>query len=72
MLIKHLSLKIKNLRPAGTIGLAKWRLTCFYETFVQSLTSVILLTFRKKPSTLTSREPLGNQTASSTSIVINK
>ena len=28
---------------AGNIGLAIWRLTCFYETFVQGSTAVILL-----------------------------
>jgi len=28
---------------AGNIGLAIWRLKCFYETIVQSSTAVILL-----------------------------
>ena len=32
----------KEQRPAN-IGLAIWRLKCFYETFVQGSTSVILL-----------------------------
>ncbi|MBU2266914.1 MAG: hypothetical protein KKB15_02190, partial [Bacteroidetes bacterium] len=34
--------------PAGNIGLAIWRLECFYETFVQGSTAVILLNFRAK------------------------
>jgi hypothetical protein len=32
----------------GNIGLAIWRLKCFYETFVQGSTSVILLNFCAK------------------------
>ena len=35
----------------ANIGLAIWRLTCFYETFVQSSTAVILLNFRASKST---------------------
>jgi hypothetical protein len=34
--------------PAGNIGLAIWRLKCFYETFVQGSTAVILLNFCAK------------------------
>ena len=33
---------------ATNIGLAIWRLTCFYETFVQGPTAVILLNFCAK------------------------
>ena len=33
---------------ATNIGLAIWRLTCFYETFVQGSTAVILLNFCAK------------------------
>jgi hypothetical protein len=32
----------------GNIGLAIWRLKCFYETFVQDSTVVILLNFCAK------------------------
>jgi hypothetical protein len=32
----------------GNIGLAIWRLKCFYETFVQGSTAVILLNFSAK------------------------
>ena len=35
-------------RAAGNIGLAIWRLKCFYETFVQGSTAVILLNFCAK------------------------
>jgi len=31
--------------PAGNIGLAIWRVSYFYETFVQGSTAVILLNF---------------------------
>jgi len=34
--------------PAHNIGLAIWRLKCFYETFVQGSTAVILLNFCAK------------------------
>ena len=34
--------------PAANIGLAIWRLKCFYETFVQSSKAVILLNFYAK------------------------
>jgi len=37
----------KEQRPAN-IGLAIWRLKCFYETFVQGSTAVILLNFCSK------------------------
>ena len=33
---------------AGNIGLAIWRLKCFYETFVQGSATVILLNFGAK------------------------
>jgi len=32
----------------ANIGLAIWRLKCFYETFVQGFTAVILLNFCAK------------------------
>ena len=32
----------------GNIGLAIWRVKCFYETFVQGSTAVILLNFCAK------------------------
>ncbi len=35
-------------KAAGNIGLAIWRLTCFYETSVQGSTAVILLNFCAK------------------------
>ena len=35
-------------KTAGNIGLAIWRLKCFYETFVQGSTAVILLNFCAK------------------------
>jgi hypothetical protein len=35
-------------KPAGNIGLAIWRLKCFYETFVQGSTFVLLLNFSAK------------------------
>lgn len=34
--------------PAANIGLAIWRLKCFYETFVQGSTLEILLNFCAK------------------------
>ena len=37
-----------QVMPAGNIGLAIWRLKCFYETFVQGSTAVILLNFSAK------------------------
>ena len=44
--LKHLCGKYQaDSRTAHNIGLAIWRLKCFYETFVQSLTAVILLNF---------------------------
>jgi hypothetical protein len=35
-------------KAAYNIGLAIWRLMCFYETFVQGSTAVILLNFCAK------------------------
>ena len=35
-------------KAATNIGLAIWRLKCFYQTFVQSSTTVILLNFSAK------------------------
>ena len=35
-------------KTAYNIGLAIWRLKCFYETFVQGSTAVILLKFSAK------------------------
>ena len=35
-------------RAADNIGLAIWRLRCFYETFVQGSTAVFLLDFSAK------------------------
>jgi hypothetical protein len=35
-------------KTSANIGLAIWRLKCFYETFVQGLTAVILLKFCAK------------------------
>lgn len=35
-------------KTAGNIGLAIWRLKCFYETFMQGSTAVILLNFSAK------------------------
>jgi len=39
---------MKYIKTAYNIGLAIWRLKCFYETFVQSSTAVILLNFCAK------------------------
>ncbi len=39
--------------PTANIGLALWRLKCFYKTFVQGSTSLILLTFSAKSATNT-------------------
>jgi hypothetical protein len=45
--------------PAANIGLAIWRLTSFYETFVLSSTFEILMNFSaKKSATSPSRKPL--------------
>ncbi|WP_200587786.1 hypothetical protein [Pedobacter segetis] len=35
-------------KTAGNIGLAIWRLQCFYETFVQGSTLGILMNFGAK------------------------
>jgi len=43
--------RIKNVGQearTANIGLAIWRLKCFYETFVQGSTAVILLNFCAK------------------------
>lgn len=40
--------KTDERTAAGNIGLARWRLKCFYETFVQGSTVVILLHFCAK------------------------
>jgi hypothetical protein len=51
---KQLMLEIKDkliqqgLKFEVNIGLAIWRLKCFYETFVQGSTAVILLNFCAK------------------------
>ncbi|RYD74818.1 MAG: hypothetical protein EOP55_14605 [Sphingobacteriales bacterium] len=37
-----------NKSTAHNIGLAIWRMKCFYETFVQGSTAVILLNFCAK------------------------
>ena len=42
-----LTKKVTKQRTAN-IGLAIWRLKCFYETFVQGSTAVILLNFCAK------------------------
>ncbi len=48
-----------NKITAGNIGLAIWRLKCFYETFVQGSTAVILLNFcAKNPPLSPIRGPL--------------
>ena len=41
-------MQTENRTPAHNIGLAIWRLKCFYETFVQGSTAVILLNFCAK------------------------
>jgi hypothetical protein len=38
----------KSKKPATNIGLAIWRLKCFYETFVPGSTLGILLNFCAK------------------------
>jgi hypothetical protein len=39
---------LQNKKTATNIGLAIWRLKCFYETFVLGSTAVILLNFSAK------------------------
>jgi hypothetical protein len=39
---------MEKISTATNIGLAIWRLKCFYETFVQGSTAVILLNFSAK------------------------
>jgi hypothetical protein len=39
---------MENKETSANIGLAIWRLKCFYETFVQGSTLVILLNFCDK------------------------
>jgi len=43
---KDLESKIEKM-PATNIGLAIWRLKCFFGTFVQGSTAVILLNIRR-------------------------
>ena len=44
-----MKLRTENKRKAAyNIGLAIWRLKCFYETFVQGSTALILLNFCAK------------------------
>lgn len=38
----------KHRKTATNIGLAIWRLKCFYETIMQDSTAVILLNFSNK------------------------
>lgn len=38
----------QNKNTGANIGLAIWRLKCFYETFVQGSTALILLNFCAK------------------------
>jgi hypothetical protein len=38
----------QGITTAGNIGLAIWRLKCFYETFVQGSTVVVPLNFCAK------------------------
>jgi hypothetical protein len=38
----------KKEQRTANIGLAIWRLKCFYETFVQGSTAVILMNFSAK------------------------
>jgi hypothetical protein len=40
--------KEQRKKTTANIGLAIWRLKCFYETFVQGSTAVILLNFCAK------------------------
>jgi hypothetical protein len=40
--------EIRNIKTGYNIGLAIWRLKCFYEIFVQGSTAVILLNFCAK------------------------
>lgn len=39
---------LRNRTTTANIGLAIWRLKCFYETFAQGSTAVILLNFSAK------------------------
>ncbi len=48
-MVEILELTQTDRRKTGAnIGLAIWRLKCFYETFVQGSTAVILLNFCAK------------------------
>ena len=38
----------KDRTPAGNSGLAKWRVTCFYDAFVVKETVVLLMNFSAK------------------------
>jgi hypothetical protein len=42
------TLTLTERKTTANIGLAIWRLKCFYETFVQGSTAVILLNFCAK------------------------
>jgi hypothetical protein len=42
------NMDLTNRKTTANIGLAIWRLKCFYETFVQGSTEVILLNFCAK------------------------
>ncbi len=45
---KYEKMEKQEIKTATNIGLAIWRLKCFYETFVQSSTAVNLLNFCAK------------------------
>ena len=46
--METLELNTNKRKAAGNIGLAIWRLKCFYGTFVQGSKTVILLNFCAK------------------------
>ncbi|MCA4810641.1 hypothetical protein IF128_12975 [Empedobacter stercoris] len=46
--METLELNTNKRKAAGNIGLAIWRLKCFYGTFVQGPKTVILLNFCAK------------------------
>jgi hypothetical protein len=46
--METLELNTNKRKAAGNIGLAIWRLKCFYETFVQGSTAVVLFNFCAK------------------------
>jgi hypothetical protein len=45
---KMLLIDGKQRSPATNSGLAKWRVTCFYDTFVVKQTVVLLMNFSAK------------------------